>query len=288
MWKTAADGTMPKFWPPRANRFWSLTLGPLRKCALHSYLRVVELEDEGWDLVAHRMAPHDGILIAPNHSHDTDPVVLMEVAKRHRQQFYFMAAWQLFRHHGGLDGFVMQRMGAFSVDREGCDRRAIKQAVKLLTTGDRLVIFPEGDVYHLNERLTPLLEGVAFIALTAQRQLEHENSGARVWVVPTAIRYRYLQKIDDCLESLLSTLEKRFLISPAPGATLHQRITFLGELLLTLKEKETLGHSRETEGTLAARLTYFVETLLSALERDWTRQSPAAETIPLRIRPFAG
>jgi hypothetical protein len=181
MWKAVADGSMPKFWPPRANRFWSLTLGPFRQYALRSYLRVAELEDEGWDSVAHRLAPHDSILIAPNHSHDTDPVVLMEVAKRHRQQFYFMAAWQLFRHHGGLDGFIMQRMGAFSVDREGCDRRAVKQAVKLLTSGGRLVIFPEGDVYHLNERLTPLLEGVAFIGLTAQRQLEHENNGARVW-----------------------------------------------------------------------------------------------------------
>lgn len=283
MWKAVADGSMPKFWPPRANRFWSLTLGPFRQYALRNYLRVVELDDEGWDSVAYRLAPHDGILIAPNHSHDTDPVVLMEVAKRHRQQFYFMAAWQLFRHHGGLDGFIMQRMGAFSVDREGCDRRAVKQAVKLLTSGGRLVIFPEGDVYHLNERLTPLLEGVAFIGLTAQRQLEHENNGARVWVVPTAIRYRYLEKIDDRLESILSTLEKRFLVSPAAGATLHQRITFLGELLLTLKEKEKLGHSRETEGTLAARLIYFVEALLSTLERDWTHQAPAAET-PLRIK----
>jgi 1-acyl-sn-glycerol-3-phosphate acyltransferase len=284
MWRVAADGVMPKFWPPRSNKFWSFTLAPLRRCALRNYLRVTRLEDEGWDQLALQLAPGDSVLIAPNHSHDSDPVVLMEVGKRLKQQLYFMAAWQLFRNHGGLDGFFMQRMGAFSVDREGCDRRAIKQAVNLLSNGGRLVIFPEGDVYHLNERLTPLLEGVAFIALTAQRQLEHVRSGARVWLVPTAIRYKFIEQIDAQLESILAGLERRFLVSPPPGATLPQRITSLGELLLTLKEKEKLGHSREAEGTLAARLTYFMEKIVSNLEKDWMGQSPSAETVPLRIK----
>jgi hypothetical protein len=40
-----------------------------------------------------------------------------------------MAAWQIFKGHRGIDGFVLQRMGAFSVDREGCDRRAMRQAI---------------------------------------------------------------------------------------------------------------------------------------------------------------
>ena len=67
---------------------------------------------------------------------------------------------------------MLQRIGAFSVDREGCDRRAIRQAVEFLSGGHALVVFPEGEIYHLNDRLTPLLEGVAFMALTAQRELE--------------------------------------------------------------------------------------------------------------------
>ena len=63
-------------------------------------------------------------------------------------------------------------MGAFSVDREGCDRRAMRQAGELLTSGRWLVVFPEGEIYHTNERLTPLREGVAFMAITSQRDLE--------------------------------------------------------------------------------------------------------------------
>src|SRR5438105_9010838 len=117
------------------------------------------------------MGASDGMLAAPNHSHDSDPHVMMEVGRQLRRPFYFMAAWQIFRMHWGIDGWVMQRMGAFSVDREGCDRRAMRQAVELLTTGQCLVIFPEGEIYRLNDRLTPLLEGVAFMALSAQRDL---------------------------------------------------------------------------------------------------------------------
>src|SRR5205814_3505688 len=128
----------------------------------------------------------DGLLFAPNHSHDSDPHVMMDVGKQLNRQLYFMAAWQVFLAHKGIDGWVMQRFGAFSVDREGCDRRAIRQATELLTTGQSLVVFPEGEVFHLNSRLTPLKEGVAFIALSAQRDLQKEAKGRKVWVVPTA------------------------------------------------------------------------------------------------------
>jgi 1-acyl-sn-glycerol-3-phosphate acyltransferase len=120
---------------------------------------------------------------------------MMAVGRRLRRTLFFMAAWQIFENHRGIDGWVMQRMGAFSVDREGCDRRAIRQATELLTSGRSLVVFPEGEVFHLNARLTPLKEGVAFIVLSAQRDLEKQGKGARVWVAPTAIRYRYVDDV---------------------------------------------------------------------------------------------
>ena len=63
----------------------------------------------------------------------------------------------------------------------------MRQATELLTTGQTLVVFPEGEIYHTNERLTPLREGVAFMAVTAQKDLEKEQKGRQVWVVPAAI-----------------------------------------------------------------------------------------------------
>jgi hypothetical protein len=203
-----------------------------------------------------------------------------------------MAAWQIFRPHRGLDGWCLQRMGAFSVDREGCDRRAVKQAVELLTTGQRLVVFPEGEVYRLNERLTPLLEGVAFMALTAQRNLDKAapdradkvEPPARVWIIPAAICYRYAEDVQPKLEAAIGAIEAHMLSTPPHGALLPDRIVRVGELALTIKEKEKLGHSRENEANLPGRVAFLIEELLKRNETEHLQKSPSAETVPLRVK----
>src|SRR5439155_26881819 len=228
MWQASVDGAMPGFWPPRPGRRWRVIFAPFRRWYLHRYYGIADVQLEGTEHLE-KIRPDDGVLIAPNHSHDSDPHVMMEVSHRLGQRFYFMAAWQLFRAHWGIDGWIMQRLGAFSVDREGCDRRAIKQAVQLLTTGQHLVVFPEGEVYRLNDRLTPILEGVAFMALTAQRDLDKAHSNARVWVIPTAIRYRYADDVRPQLEAAVAQIEQRLMWKPPAGAPLHERIVRGGE-----------------------------------------------------------
>jgi hypothetical protein len=233
---------------------------------------------------------------------------MMEVGRQLGRQLYFMAAWQIFRPHWGIDGFCLQRLGAFSVDREGCDRRAVKQAVEILTTGKALVVFPEGEVYRLNERLTPLLEGVAFMALTAQRDLDKSSEkqagetgrgkapaeagtptqmptgGPRVWIVPAAIRYNYADDVRPKLEQAIKEIEARMLWNPPHGAQLHDRIVRVGELALTIKEKEKLGRSRENEADLPGRVAFLIEELLKRNETQHLKKSPSADTVPLRVK----
>src|SRR3954469_14642948 len=207
MWNPQTMELMPGFWPPKVGRFWTAALEPLRNYYLHRFYGISNVILRGQENFA-KIAPGDGILIAPNHSHDSDPHVMMEVGHRLGRQLYFMAAWQVFLAHKGIDGWVMQRFGAFSVDREGCDRRAMRQAMDLLTAGRALVVFPEGEIYHTNERLTPLREGVAFMAVTAQRDLEKRQKDGgpsrQVWVIPAAIRYAYEQDITGQLEVTMS------------------------------------------------------------------------------------
>jgi 1-acyl-sn-glycerol-3-phosphate acyltransferase len=288
MWQAIVDDVMPNFWPPRPNAFWSGVFEPFRRWYLQSYFGIVDVAIEGMEKLT-AIGPSDGVLIAPNHSHDSDPHVMIEVSRRAHRQFYFMAAWQIFRPHRGLDGWCLQRMGVFSVDRESCDRRAVKQAVELLTTGQMLVVFPEGEVYHLNERLTPLLEGVAFMALTAQRELEKtapqpSSPPPQVWIVPTAIRYRYIEDIRPKLEEAIQAIESRMLLVPGRDLPLHERIVRVGELALTIKEKEILGHSRENEAGLPGRISFMIETLLKRNESTYLKESPSAETVPLRVK----
>jgi 1-acyl-sn-glycerol-3-phosphate acyltransferase len=259
-------------------------LGPLRRHYLHRVYKIANLTIEGAEHLD-TCGEADGVLIAPNHSHDSDPHVMMAVGRKLHRTLFFMAAWQIFKAHWGIDGFVMQRMGAFSVDREGCDRRSLRQATELLTTGKSLIVFPEGEVFHLNARLTPLKEGVAFMALSAQRDLQKEGHGRRVWVVPTAIRYRYVDDVRPQLAAAMEAMELRLMLKPRPDAPLHQRILRFGETLLTIKEKETLGHSRESEGDLRSRLKFFITELLSRLETEFFKHtSEAADPVPLRVK----
>jgi len=291
MWNPiATDFSQPVsgFWAPRASRFWDAALDPLRRHYLHHHYKIEEVKVENLAEAFSPVSPGDGVLLAPNHSHDSDPHVMMDVARQAGRRFYFMAAWQIFTAHHGIDGWVMQRMGAFSVDREGCDRQAIRQAVELLTGGECLVVFPEGEVYHLNDRLMPLRDGVAFMAVTAQRDLDKSEEKAeisqRVWVIPTAIRYRYLDDIRPDLESAMAALEQRMTLKPRAGATLPERIVRFGELMLTLKEKDKLGHPQDPTADLPSRLRSMVSHLLDRLEATHLHKSLASDPVPLRVK----
>ncbi len=209
---------------------------------------------------------------------------MINVGRQLGRRLYFMAAWQIFRTHGGIDGFVLQRMGAFSVDREGCDRRAMRTAMELLGSGKNLVVFPEGEIYHTNARLTPLREGVAFMALSAQRDLVKAKSSAHVWIVPTAIRYRYTQDITAKLDEAMQALEHRVALKPPAGMPLHQRMIRFGEMMLTVKEKEKLGHSHEADGDLPTRLRNFINDLLQRVETQHLKQTHPDDTVPVRVK----
>ncbi|MHC4446602.1 MAG: lysophospholipid acyltransferase family protein [Planctomycetota bacterium] len=279
------DSTMPRFWPPRRSIFWSKVFTRLRRYYARRQWRVCEVDIEGPEESFARFGPNDGVVIAPNHSHEGDAHALLEVAGLARRQFYFMVAWQAFRGHWGIDGWIMQRMGCFSVDREGTDRRAVRTAADLLAAGNSVVIFPEGEIHHLNGRLMPLLDGPAFIACKAQRELGQSGSEARVWILPVGISYCFVEDMRPQLEAAMKRLETRlFWWKPPPGASLHERIIRFGECLLTIKEKEKLGRSAENDGDLPMRISWLIDALLATHEEAFLNKSQSAEPVPSRVK----
>jgi hypothetical protein len=175
-------------------------------------------------------------------------------------------------------------MGAFSVDREGVDRRALRHATEVLIGGNALVVFPEGEIYRTNQRLTPLLEGVAFMGYTAQRELEESKRETRVWIVPAAIRYTFLEDICPTLAATMDRLEARLTLKPRPGDGLPERILRFGEVLLTIKEKEILGRSCENDGDLPTRLRNLTAAILLRLEEAHLGRTLDEETTPMRLK----
>jgi 1-acyl-sn-glycerol-3-phosphate acyltransferase len=241
--------------------------------------RVEEIDFEGLERVAPLLGKGDGVLLTPNHPDHADCFLMFELSRRLRTPFYYMAAYQIFE---GKNRWFLPRIGVFPVDREGSDLTAFKTGVNVLAGGKNpLVIFPEGEIYRLAERLTPIREGAAAVAAAAAKKLG--ESGKTVWVVPVAIKYRFLDRHDPLpsLHELMDCLEERFTWWPQKDRALVERIYHYAEGLLGLKEHEYLGASQT--GPLKERLANLADRILERIEKKRAGKA-RQDTVPVRVK----
>jgi 1-acyl-sn-glycerol-3-phosphate acyltransferase len=86
--------------------------------------------------------PQQGpLIICANHIHWQDPLAIGSALPLH-YEIKFMAKEELFRNP--IAAFVLQKMGAFSVDRQKADYGAIRRSFQILNEGGVLGLFPEG------------------------------------------------------------------------------------------------------------------------------------------------
>lgn len=217
------------------------------------------------DLVLLQRLP-PGCLIAPNHSHYYDAQVTFELTRRAGRWVIYMATRELFDAWWGIGGWFYQRLGVFSVNRGGTNREARQFARAVLVTGTYdLLMFPEGEVYLLNDLVMPLKPGVARLALEAASALMRNGRDRRILIVPVAIKYRYTEDITAALEALTTRLEARVWGEPRAG-TLYPRIVALGTALLAQEERSHGVTAIPGEG-LFDRIRRLRQTLLQQLEQ---------------------
>jgi len=107
--------------------------------------------------------PASGAVIAGNHVSYLDPVLLWCATPR---PVHFMAKRELW--DGWFLAWVLPRLWAFPVNRNGVDRAAIETASGLLADGELVGIFPEGTRAEADATsLGQAHGGVAFIAMRA-------------------------------------------------------------------------------------------------------------------------
>jgi 1-acyl-sn-glycerol-3-phosphate acyltransferase len=84
--------------------------------------------------------PEEGpVIVASNHRSFLDPFVIATMARR---PMYYVAKTELFRSR--LQGWLLNALGAFPVDRGAGDADMIETAKAILARGDIVLIFPEG------------------------------------------------------------------------------------------------------------------------------------------------
>jgi 1-acyl-sn-glycerol-3-phosphate acyltransferase len=102
-----------------------------------------------------------GYILAPSHRSMMDiPFVGGLVKKRLR----YMGKRSLFEVP--VLGRLFVKLGGFPVERDGTDRRALRESIDMLRSGEILLVFPEG-TRHSGPKIEPLQPGAAYLALRA-------------------------------------------------------------------------------------------------------------------------
>ena len=126
--------------------------------------------------------PSKSYIVTPNHPSMTDVAVIPHVLGERNARY--MAARGVLQCFGGLGGLLFAPMGVFSCDLDrGKGGPAREAAVKILASGQSLVMWPEGWTY-LDGKTGPFKKGAVRIAREASKQL-----GEETYIVPVNLRY---------------------------------------------------------------------------------------------------
>jgi hypothetical protein len=222
---------------------------------------ITRIEVEGGERVADAIRAGNGVLLVSNHSYHYDSYVLIESGLRNGWHPQIMTAWQVFTLYSRLGQMMLQRHGCFSVNREGTDKQAFRQAVDILLGGPHpLVVFPEGDIYHSNDRVMPFREGAAAMALIAAKKKKRP-----LVAIPCAMKCFYTDDPSLELCRMMNRLEAHIRWRPDPDLPLLDRIYRFGNGFLSLKEVEYLGRSRI--GSVRERLAHLGDAILTRIQQ---------------------
>lgn len=249
-----------RFIPPFRSTFWCRIAARLIPRHLRRSMGVKLWQFRGTELLEASIRNGAGVLLAPNHCRWSDPMVLGVMGIHMRRYLYYVASYHLFRQSRVM-GWVLNRIGGYSIWREGADRESIKATTRILAEAERpVVLFPEGTWFRQNDRVGPLQEGLSLITRQAARQASRP-----IVIHPTGIKYWCLSDPTPEAGRRLDRLERRIGWHAQDHLSPVARVEKLGAALVALKEMEYLGSTRV--GGLDDRIRYLVESQVGRLEK---------------------
>ncbi len=195
---------------------------------------------------------HGRGIIAPNHPTGEDPVVLFWISKLAGRPFNYLACREIL---DGWRGWLLNRLGTYSVIRGVPDRESLRTTRRLLAELDRtVVIFPEGEIYEHNDTLLAFQSGVAQIGFWTLDDLTRSGKEPCLPIIPLAIKYRCLDSPRPAIENSLRSLERALHLEEAPPkVTAYQRLRRIGDRVLVSLERDSGLQPREG-GDLQVRI----------------------------------
>jgi 1-acyl-sn-glycerol-3-phosphate acyltransferase len=159
---------------PFLSRWLVAILSPLHAIFMRRYFRI-EVSGE------HNIPSSGPFLLAPTHRSRWDAFLLYCAATR--RQLYFLSSHDELV---GLQGWFMSRLGSFPINVKRPGPSTIRSCSELISLGEALVIFPEGDLFYYGPgEVHPLKPGAAWLALAYQRGFHDVN----LRIIPVRLVY---------------------------------------------------------------------------------------------------
>ncbi len=270
-----------QFIPPDDSTLWPTLFKWILPHYLNKYYGITSSSVENIHYLEDSLQKGHGILLTPNHCRPSDPFAIGLLGRKTGCLFNVMASWHLFKQ-SHVQTFLLKKMGAFSVYREGMDRASINQAIKTLVEAERpLVLFPEGVISRTNDILHSFQEGTALIARMAAKKRAAVSKDNQVVVHPVALRYHFHGNLGKAIEPILEKMEQRLTWQPQKQLGMDERLSKVAYSILCLKEIEYFGQPQQ--GERKQRLQSLIDQILHPLEEKWLK-APSQESITMRVK----
>jgi len=279
-----------RYFPPKPNRF---AMRLFSECNRRWVLpgrrhRIKAVEPSNPEVVheALRTRTTRRVLFIINHSTHSDPEITVEMHRRLGVRSLFMAAYDVFLRHP-VAAWVMQRGGAFSVDRDVADKQAMAQAIKTLHDGHyALTIFPQGNVYLMNDKIALFLEGAAYFALQAQAALSDEAPDAEeILAIPVSFKTTHMTDQRKTLRAMIAQISATTGVPVTWDGDLAQELKRIGTQLLARHLRQRGYDLPGAEGKeLPDILEQGAEIIIQGIEKKMDMKARARDSLLDRLR----
>ena len=272
------------FRPPKRNRLVIALVKMRLRRTIRRKLKVTEIDVSQDDLEKLRKLKGKRCLLTPSHSGGFEPHIIMYLSKLLGDDYNYMAAMEAFEQ-SVVTGWIMQRIGAYSIIRGTADRPSFQITRQLLASGKRwLVIFPEGQTVWQNSTVIPFQQGVIQLAFKAYEDAAKSEDDPSLFCIPIAVKYVYLEDMHDEIDASLARLESKLFASedlePLPR---YERLRRVGEAVLAANEK--MHHvTPDAASIMDDRIQKMKECIVSGLEQQLELTPPEGRMLLDRVR----
>ena len=272
------------FRPPKPNRLVSKFIKSIVPSEMRRKMNVtaIDISDQDMDLL--RSLKGKRVLLMPSHSGGFEPYVVARLSDWLDDDYFYLAAVEVFET-SKLFGWVMQKLGVYSIIRGAADRASFQMTRKILTEGKKwLVIFPEGQTVWQNDTVIPFQQGVTQLAFKAYEHLAKADPESSLNCLPMSIKYVFTENVDEQMRESMKRLESQLLTGDyCPPEDPFERLRNISEAILSANERRH-NIKAEEDADLDARIQAMKEVMVSRMEGQLDVTPKSGQDLLERIR----